>query len=305
VNQRLVRACLVLALTLVSVGRARADDAPSAPSAPSAAALRRLGDEAMDARRAAEALDAYRRAAALEPGPALDYNIGRALLATGDFAGALASFEKFQREAPEDLKARTHLLGQIMAELEGKVATIEASGTPAGARVLVRGVEVGVLPLAVRVNAGVAEIRVTKEGYDPAIETRDLAPRASTRLEVALVPERSGGQLSIFAQPPNARVVIDGHPHGTSPVTLDLAAGAHELVIEAPSHRARRIPLDLAKGEIRRVDITLDREATPLTKSPWFWAGIGLLVAGAVVTTVALTQTRSPDDGSLGTFQVP
>ena len=97
--------------------------------------------------------------------------------------------------------------------------------------------------------------------------------------------------------------MIDGRPQGSSPVTLDLAPGVHELLIEAPS--SRHIPLDLTKGEIRRVDITLDREATPITKSPWFWAGIGVLVVGAIVTTVALTQTRSPDDGSLGTFHVP
>jgi hypothetical protein len=296
-------AALLVLASAVSLPRiARADDEPVALSA---SELRRRGDEAMDARRAAEALDAYRRAAALEPAPALDYNIGRALLATGDFAGALASFEKFQREAPDDLKARTHLLGQIMSELEAKVATLEIGGAPAGARVLVRGIEVGSVPLTVRVNAGVAEVRVLKDGYEGHVETRELAPRQSTRLDVALVLERAGGQLSIFAQPVNARITIDGRSRGASPVTLDLSPGAHELLIEAPSHRPRRIPVELTKGELRRVDITLDREATPLTKSPWFWAGIGVLVTGAIVTTVALTRTSSPDEGSLGTFNVP
>src|SRR5207253_3100408 len=42
----------------------------------------------------------------------------------------------------------------------------------------------------------------------------------------------------------------------------------------APSHHTRRIALDLAQGEIRRMDITLDREATPVTKAPWFWVGV-------------------------------
>lgn len=302
-------AASALVLFVLAAGvprRAWAGDAPSAaPAAESATELRRRGDEAMDARRAAEALEAYRRAEALEPGPALDYDIGRALLATGDFAGALAAFEKFQRTATEDLRVRTHRLPEIMRELEAKVALVQVRGTPAGARVLVRGIEVGVLPVAVRVNAGAAEIRIEKDGYDASVETRDLAPKVSTTIDVALAPERTSGQLSIFARPANARIVIDGRPRGMSPVTLDLAPGPHDVVIEAPSHHRRSIPVDLAKGETRRVDITLDREATPLTKSPWLWAGIGAVAVGAVVTALALTLTHGPDEGSLGTFHVP
>jgi tetratricopeptide (TPR) repeat protein len=116
----------LLVLLLLSVPRAVRADEPSE----SASAWRKRGDEAMDARRAAEALDAYRRAAALAPGPVLDYDMGRALLATGDFAGALTSFEKFQAGASVELTARTYLLANVMKELEAKVATIEVRGAP-------------------------------------------------------------------------------------------------------------------------------------------------------------------------------
>ena len=120
---------LGLALLFARPHLAHADDPP--PPAETAADLRRRGDDAMDQRRAAEALEAYRRAEAIEATPALLDNLGRALLATGDFAGALASFEAYQREAPEELKARTHLLAQIMSELEAKVATVEIAGSHA------------------------------------------------------------------------------------------------------------------------------------------------------------------------------
>jgi hypothetical protein len=298
------RRALALALLVLATlpGLARADDPPQA--AETAAELRRRGDEAMDQRRAAEALEAYRRAAALEPAPALLYNIGRALLATGDFAGALASFEQYQREAPEELKARTHLLGQIMTELEGKVATVEIAGTPAGARVLVRNVDVGAVPLALRVNAGAAEIRVVHEGYEPTLETRMLAPRTATRIDVALAPERTTGQLAIVARPGGTTVRVDGRPRGASPLTLDLEPGSHEVVLDAPAHQRRTLAIAIARGESRRIDVTLDRRATPLLESPWFWTGVGAVVVGAVATTLALTLDRSPNEGSLGTYHV-
>lgn len=299
---------IVLALAAGVPASALAAEAPSvvqAPPAHSAAELRRRGDEAMDARRAAEALDAYRNAAALEPSPTLDYNIGRALLATGDYAGALASFERFQREAPDALKARVHLLPRIMAELETKVTLVDVRGTPVGARVLVRGIEVGTVPFTARLNAGSAEVRVMQDGFVAFVETRALVSGRRNELDVALAPEPVDGRLSILVRPANATIVIDGRPRGTSPLVLDLPPGAHEILVEATSHHARRISLELAKGESRRVDIALERQAKPLPQNPWFWAGIGVLVTGAAVTTVALAQTRSPDDGSLGTFTVP
>ncbi len=293
---------LGLALLFARPHLAHADDPP--PPAETAADLRRRGDDAMDQRRAAEALEAYRRAEAIEATPALLYNIGRALLATGDFAGALASFEAYQREAPEELKARTHLLAQIMSELEAKVATVEIAGTPAGARVLVRNVEVGAVPLTLRVNAGVAEIRVVQDGYEPALETRTLTPRTATRVDVALAPSPTTGQLAIVARPGGTTIRIDGAPRGTSATTVDLAPGLHEVLLEAKSHQTRTLAIVIAKGEKRRVDVTLDRRATPLLESPWFWTGVGAVVVGAVATTLALTVSRSPDEGSLGTFDV-
>jgi hypothetical protein len=125
-----------------------------------------------------------------------------------------------------------------------------------------------------------------------------------TRVDVALTPERRTGALSVVARPASATIRIDDRTRGGAAVTLELEPGVHEIVIEAPAHQPRRLAIDLAKGESRRIDVALERRPTPLLESPWFWTGVGAVVIGTVVTTLALTVSRSPDEGSLGTFHV-
>jgi hypothetical protein len=163
-------------------------------------------------------------------------------------------------------------------------------------------VEVGVVPLRTRVNAGVAVLSVVATGYAPFEQRRELAAGEGPPIEVFLA--KLEGRLSVAVRPANARIVIDDRVH-TSPMTVDLEPGAHQLRVEAPSHRTRQLGLELVAGETRRLEIVLDREPTPLLKNPWFWTGAIAVAAAALATTFALTHTRSPDQGSLGTAHVP
>lgn len=276
-----------------------------------AAEWKRRGDEAMDAGRAAEALTAYRRAASLEPSPALDYNVGRALLAVGDFAGALAMFERYETSAPEELQRRTHRLGDVMAELRTKIATLTVvceAASCTGARTTIRGVEAGPLPLTLRLNPGRAEVRVERRGFLPFAETVDLGPGETAGVVVTLRPEPVFGRLAIVANPRGAGVAVDGQRRGLAPIDLELAPGTHEVVLSAPKHAERKLTVSLAENESRRIDLALapsGPESTPITSRWWFWTGAGVLVAGAALAVVAASVERAPSEGSLGTFQAP
>jgi len=263
----------------------------------------------MDAGRAAEALAAYRRAAAIEPSVALEYNIGRALLAVGDFAGALDAFERYDQQATEELKQRTHRLAEVMSELRAKVSALTVvadDASAAGARVRVRGVEIGLVPVtALRTNPGRAEIRVERAGFEPFSETIDLPAGGTSHVHVVLRPERVVARLAIVATPSGARVSVDGEPRGVAPIDLELAPGPHRVVLAAPKHDARSLTLSLARGESRRIDVQLVPESPPLASRWWFWAGLGVVAAGATTAVVAASVERSPSEGSLGTFHVP
>jgi tetratricopeptide (TPR) repeat protein len=291
---------LTVLLVILSATRAHADD--------TATDWKQRGDEAMDAGRAAEALVAYRRAAAIEPSAALEYNVGRALLAVGDFVGALEAFEHYEATAPDELKRKTHRLVEVMADLRSKLSTLTVTTdeTSVGTRVRVRGVDVGALPLdALRVNPGRAELRVERDGFEPFSETLDLAAGAAARVHVVLRPERAFARLGIVATPLGAQVLVDGERRGVVPLELELAPGPHRVVLSAPSYGSRAFSLSLARNESRRIDAQLVAESRPITSRWWFWTGAGVLAAGAAIAIAAATIERSPGEGSLGTLRVP
>jgi len=286
-------ACVV---TTIAPATAWADDA-------SAAVWKQRGDDAMDAGRAAEALDAYRRAAALEPTPSLEYNVGRALLAVGDFAGALAAFEHYEATAPDALKRRTHRLAEVLAELRAKVSVLDVHGEAPGARVLVDGKELGALPLApVRTNPGHAELRVEREGYEPFVTHAELAPGATVRIQVVLRPVSTTARLAVSAIPRGAGVTVDGAFRGAAPLEVDVAPGAHRLTLTASGYEERVVSVDLGAQERRRIDVELTPRAAPITKRWWFWTALGVAAAGAAAGIVAASVERAPSEGTLGTF---
>ena len=297
-------AALLVAVLLVPLASPAFADEPT-----SAATWKQRGDEAMDAGRAAEALAAYRKAAELEPSASLEYNVGRALLAVGDFAGALDAFEHYDASAPEELKAKTHRLADVMSELRAKVSTVTITGDPestTSARVTLRGRDVGVFPLAaLRVNAGRAELRVARDGYLPFVETLDLPAGGTSRVHVTLSRERIVAHLAIVASPPSTTITIDGEPRGPAPIDLELAPGPHRIVLGAPKHDSRSLSLSLARDESRRLDVELLPSSPPLTSRWWFWTGLGVVVAGATAGIIAANVERSPTQGSLGTFRAP
>lgn len=297
-----------LALVVLLVGTAAPRLAFAGEPTADAAEWKRRGDDAMDAGRAAEALAAYRRAIAIEPSAALEYNVGRALLAVGDFVGALEAFEHFEATAPDELKRRTRRLADVMNELNGKIATltIEGEADANGARVTIGGADVGTLPMkTLRVNPGPTEVRVERDGFEPFLARIDPQSGDAARLRVVLRRERVTAHLAIVASPAGARVVVDGKPSGSTPLDLELTPGPHRVVVAAPQYHDRDLSLTLVRDESRRIDVQLSAKSTPLTSRWWFWAGAGLLATGAATAIVAASVERPPVQGSLGTFRAP
>ncbi len=265
------------------------------------------GDAAMEAGRAAEALDAYERAAKVSPQPALDYNRGRAMLALGDFAGALEAFESFTRNAPPELRDRTSRLPEVMAELSTKVAYVrvtcarctDSSELRLRGRALARGGQL-------RTNPGPAELTVTTRGFVPFRRTLELAPGGHVTFEAQLEAEPTTGRLVFRVTPSTALVSVDGGRRTPLPHAMDLSPGLHELRFEAEGHDSRAVSLVVERGKERSLDVGLPTEAPSIFARPWFWAVVGAAVVTATtVAIVAGTQQRGLDDGTLGSYRLP
>ncbi len=188
------------------LGPGTAEDAREAePANPGgrAAALRAAGNQAMLEMRYVDALSSYQQAAALEPEyKGVLYSIARAHQLLGEFAEALKTLERFDREASAETKAKVGGLDRLFAELRARVGTLELTCNVSGARVLLRSKVLGTTPLPpTRLEAGIATLELELDGFFPV--RREVVVPAGGRLslEVGLHARSNSALLTIHTDP--------------------------------------------------------------------------------------------------------
>lgn len=71
------------------------------------------------------------------------------------------------------------------------------------------------------------------------------------------------GSLSIVSRPAGARVLVDGHPVGTTPMTLSkLSAGSHVVRLERDGYLPWSSAIQVVAGERNRVTASLDQRSS-------------------------------------------
>jgi hypothetical protein len=187
----LVLVLVAVGLALAAPRAALAQGAPPADASAEALRLKASADQAMNERRHLDALALYDRAYVLAPLPEILFNRGRALEALGRYPEALETFERFDKEAPAEVRARVPRLSGIIEETGKRVTTLLVRTDVQNARILVRGVQVATTPTgSVRVVAGRATIEVLAEGHETDRRDLDL-PGGGTVVIDARLPERA------------------------------------------------------------------------------------------------------------------
>jgi hypothetical protein len=282
-------------------GSARAQAVePSAEERARALELKRTGDAAMESMHYRDAVDAYVQAYAITKDPALLYNRGRALQAVGDFPGALEALEGFDASAGPALKSRVPKLGELLAEVRSKVATLNVTCNVAGARVLVRDTVVGTTPLRgpMRFNAGAATLEVLAEGYVPHRRTLQLPPGGTLEVEVSLVAKAKAAVLVLRSSVPGTTAIVDGQVAGNPPLEVVVDPGPHKILARAEGYAETETSAIVALGEHKEVDLTFKKNPG-ITAKWWFWTGIGVAVAGGATVAAALLIEKNPSHGDL------
>jgi hypothetical protein len=77
-------------------------------------------------------------------------------------------------------------------------------------------------------------------------------------------PARTGtafvGSLVIVSKPEGASVTLDGHPVGTTPLTLPtVKAGSHAIRLERAGHRVWSSAVQVSAGRQKRITASLER----------------------------------------------
>ncbi len=291
--------CLVALLVLVG-GASAAFAQPNVSSD-----LKRQGDTAFDQSRFAEAYDLYERAYAAYPDPALLYNQGRALESMGDYPEAIAKLEYFRTEAPT-LAAKVQL-DPLLAQLRSHLTTLTILTNVPSADLFVRGKALGKVERQriISSRSGSADIELRAEGYETAKRVVELVGGDRLTVQIDLVPKAQVAVLAISSQPSGSDVAVDNRPIGPSPVDVRVPPGAHVVVVRHEGYDERTISLSVTANEHRDLNVELPAHRSILSRW-YFWAGVGLVLAGGAVTAALLiekpaekgtftpSQTRAP-----------
>jgi hypothetical protein len=126
---------------------------------------------------------------------------------------------------------RRFLVPPVKAEMTG---TVVVNTTPAGIAVAIDGQHRGMSPLTVNVSPGSHVISlVTENGVRKIPVTVTAGGQVSQFIEMP-VSTPLVGHLQVRTEPSGARVTVDGHYFGTSPITVEsLTPGAHSVQLQS------------------------------------------------------------------------
>src|SRR3569623_320318 len=256
------------------------------------------------------ALAEFRGAYGISGEPVVLYNVGLTFKALFRYAEAIDVLERYLAESAAHghpvAKERRAEVETLVNEMRSLLADVTVVLSPAEATLHIDG-----RPTTLGVDGGVklpAGTHVLEASApDHVSARREITVVAGTPqsvpLELAAVPHT--GNVPINASQIGAHIAVDGRDLGASPVTVELGAGGHQVVVTAPGYMPGRSELAVAPGQSRTVTIVLEMppapEPAPFYHKWWFWTGAAE-VAAATVTTILLwpASKQSPLSGTLG-----
>jgi len=124
----------------------------------------------------------------------------------------------------------------------GSDGELVVQSRPDGATVVIDDREHGVTPLTVRMSAGTHVLQVRAGTAEPRVIPLQIRAGVQTAQYVELQGVATTGVLEVRSEPSKARVTIDGHARGSTPLTLrDVAPGDHQVVLERAGWKSTQV----------------------------------------------------------------
>lgn len=144
-------------------------------------------------------------------------------------------------------------------------------------------------PLIARVTPGTHRIVVSAQGYYPAERSAEAVPGELLPIEVSL---REQPASVVVRAVPESDLHVDGAFLGRVGASrrFELRQGEHKLTLSETGHEIARVNAQLAPGETRDIAVALAQTSQRTTAITMFVASGGALVAGAVLTGLAIDR---------------
>ena len=282
---------------------ARAPALGAAETSASSSELRKKAEEDFREGDFRAALAKYNAIAAVDPDPALLYNIARCHHELGELPEAYDYYTRFAIAAPAELRAKVPHLDEKIAFVAAHTALLEIRADVLGALVTIDGRIVGRTGELgpTRVHEGKLVIDASKEGHTSAHRTIEASGGTTVKVELALPAVVSTGVLQITSSAASTTVVVDDGAPALAPVSVVLPPGKHRVVATADGVEPWRGTLTVTAGHTTTQAVSFESSLG----HPWLWVGVGVaVVATGVVVGYALLTERSAGHGSYSPGQI-
>lgn len=161
--------------------------------------------------------------------------------------------------ASRDVEVKARDLVNLHLPLERLLGELYAKVRPFGAEIFVDGKKLGETPLKLKVPAGVREVEIKKEGFQPL--KRQMSVREGETADLtATLSEMPRGTLMVESSPPGAAILIDGKEMGQTPRALRLDARPHQVELRKPTRKSVTSTVLVEADRTNRVSYVLPEE---------------------------------------------
>ncbi|MBI4706112.1 MAG: PEGA domain-containing protein [Deltaproteobacteria bacterium] len=209
------------------------------------------------------ALAEFLRSRRLYPARGNTLNAALALRELGRYDEALDLFETLLRDFPEIDARQREQVEHAVADLQGRVGTLELLVAEPAARVIIAGRERGRTPLShpLRLSAGSHLVRVVKAGFVPLELRVEVAGGEQAVVQGRLDPLASSGTLKVLERGGQAAaVLVDGIEVGSAPWEGRLGPGRHTVRLRGadPLGTAPAVAV-VRQDEVTAITLELER----------------------------------------------
>jgi tetratricopeptide (TPR) repeat protein len=150
-----------------------------------------------------------------------------------------------------------------------------------------------------------------------------LVPKATDRAAVQTIIAnlearlaKGVQELSVSSEPTGSNVSVDGKLRATTPVTMELPYGAHDLELSHEGYDTAKRTVELSPQSVVKVDISLAKKAlpapppaapAPVVEKPrfWTWVALGGTVVAVGAASALGVQARAKASDLTGRLHTP
>lgn len=245
------------------------------------------------------AIEEFKASYRLRAVPVVLFNLAESYTALDAFDEAMTYVGLYTVSAPtESLDAgQREQLSQLRERIRRASGTIRIVDAPEGASVLIDGRDASAAMVRpVYVAAGTHVVSVTHADFAPFRKSLKVDVGEAEVLKPELLARPRDATVRVVSTPGDATVLIDGRAPAQAQrkggtTIAAVRPGWHEISVRKPGMTAVDAVFEVRAGETRELSAGLLPSPPPtILRSPWFWAGVGLVAGGVVGYTVAKTQ---------------